>query len=223
MTKYILLAFAVAIVPLATRSSFADDPQPITWSDLVPDDTYPDPFKKLSPKQLEALSFVVRIHHLLAAKKVTADGPEVKEAAKIERSLIRDGIDIGWLVAQRRRVGQMREIQAKAVQQNVVGKVVRLSGYIVPLKASDGLVTEFFLVPNPAACSHATPPPPNQVVYVQSREGVAVRSRVTAVKVTGRIEAKEVARTILSASGPIELTTAYVIAPEAVEVYSAGK
>ena len=53
MTKYILLAFAVAIVPLGPRSSFADDPQPITWSDLVPDNNFQDPFKKLSPKQLD--------------------------------------------------------------------------------------------------------------------------------------------------------------------------
>ena len=225
MIRQVLIAFVVAIIPLGTFSAYASDLQPIKWSDLAPDESFSDPFEKLSPKQLDDLSFVVRIHHLLAAKKVTADGPEVNEAAKIERSLKKAGIDIGWLVAQRRRVGQMREMQAKAVQRNVVGKRVKLAGYVLPLRKSDGLVTEFLLVPSVASCSKSrlTPPAPNQAIYVQSDAGISIRGRVTAVKVTGLIEAKEVARTIPTASGPTEFTAAYVIAPEEIEVYSAGK
>ena len=36
-----------------------------------------------------------------------------------------------------------------------------------------------------------TQPPPNQVVFVTSTEGIASQGRVTFVKVMGRIEAKE--------------------------------
>ena len=223
MTKYILLAFAVAIVPLGTRSSFADDPQPITWSDLVPDNNFQDPFKKLSPKQLDDLGFVVRMRHLLAAEKVTADGPEVKEAAEIDQLLQKAGVDVPWLMAQRRHVGRKREEQAKAVHQDVVGKVVRISGYVVPLKKSDDFVTEFLLVPSVSACSHSSPPPPNQVVYVRSRDGIAVRSRIAAVSVTGRVEARETGKKLLRAAGPVQFTAAYVISPEKIKVYSAFK
>ncbi len=35
------------------------------------------------------------------------------------------------------------------------------------------LVTEFFLVPFFGACIHYPPPPPNQIIYVTSKEGVA--------------------------------------------------
>jgi hypothetical protein len=215
----------VAIIPIGSFSAYASDPQPITWSDLVPDKTFPDPFKKLSPKQLDDLGFVVRIRHLLAADKVTADGPEVKEAAKIEQSLIKAGIDIGWLVAQRRRVGQMREIQAKAVQQNVVGKRVELAGHVLPLKKADNLVTEFMLVPSVASCSSSnpTPPPPNQAIFVQLEDGFAHLGRVTAARIIGRIEAKEIARTIPSVRGSTVVTSAYVITPENITFYSTKK
>jgi hypothetical protein len=225
MIRHVLLAFVVAIIPLGTFSAYASDPQPITWSDLAPDNTFPDPFKKLSQNQLADLSFVVRIHHLLAAERVAADGPEVKEAAKIERSLKKAGIDIGWLVAQRRRVGQMREIQAKAVQQNVIGTRVKLSGYVVPVKKSDGVVTEFMLVPSVASCSSSnpTPPPPNQAIFVQLEDGFARLGRVTAARIIGRIEAKEIVRTIPSIRGSTVVTSAYVITPENITFYSTTK
>jgi hypothetical protein len=210
----------VAIIPLGSFSAYASDPQPIRWSDLVPDNTFPDPFKKLSPKQLDDLGFVVRIRHLLAAEKVTADGPEVKEAAKIEQSLIKAGIDIGWLVAQRRRVGQLREMQAKAVQRDVVGKRVKLAGYVIPVKVSDDLVTEFLLVPDIPACSQSTPPPPNQMVYVHARDGISVEGRITAVSIKGRIEARETKSILLRVSGPVTFDGAYAISPEEIEVHS---
>jgi hypothetical protein len=225
MVRYILLVFAMVITPFGTVSTCASEPQPITWSDLVPDNTFPDPFKKLSQDQLADLSFVVRIRHLLAAEKVTTDGPEVKEAAEIERSLKKAGIDIGWLVAQRRRVGQMREIQAKAVQQNVIGTRVKLSGYVVPVKKSDGVITEFMLVPSVASCSSSnpTPPPPNQAIFVQLDDGFARLGRVTAARIIGRIEAQEIARTIPSAHGSTVVTSAYVITPENITYSSTTK
>ena len=171
------------------------------------------------------LSFVVRIRHLLADEKVAADGPDVKEAAQIEQSLIKAGIDIEWLVAQRRRVGQMREIQAKAVQQNVVGKRVELAGYVIPLKKANNLVTEFMLVPSVVSCSSSnpTPPPPNQAIFVQLEDGFARLGRVTAARIIGRIEAKEIARTIPSVRGSTVVTSAYVITPENITFYSTTK
>lgn len=225
MIRHVLLAFVVAIISLGTFSAYASDPQPITWSDLVPDNTFPDPFQKLSQDQLADLSFVVRIHHLLAAEKVTADGPEVQEATKIEQSLIKAGIDVGGLMAMRRRVGQIREMQAKAVERDVVGRKVELSGYVIPVKKSDGVVTEFMLVPSVASCSSSnlTPPPPNQTIFVQLDDGFARLGRVTAATIIGQIEAKEIARTIPSAHGSTMFTSAYVITPENITFYSTTK
>ena len=223
MIRHVLLAFVVAIVPLGAFSAHASDPQTITWSDLVPDDTFPDPFKKLRREQLDGLSFVVRIRHLVATEKMSKDSPGVKEAAKIEQSLKKAGIDIDWLIGLRRRVGQMREIKAKAVQQKLIGKHVKLSGYVVPVKKSNGLVTEFLLVADVATCSDSAPPPPNQLVYVKARDGIAMRGRVAAVSVTGRVEARETTNGFLRANGPVRFVSAYVITPEEIAVHTASK
>lgn len=49
----------------------------------------------------------------------------------------------------------------------VLGRAVRLPGYVVPLStAQDGRLTEFLFVPYYGACIHVPPPPPNQIVHV---------------------------------------------------------
>jgi hypothetical protein len=223
MLKHVLLVLVAATFSLGAFSAHASDLRTIKWNELVSDSTFPDPFKKLTSNQLADLSFVIRIRNLLAEEKVTADGPEVKEAAEIELSLKKVGIDVAWLDAQRRRVGQMREIQAKAVRQSVIDTRVKLSGYVVPVKKSDGLVTEFLLVGDFAACSHSASPPPNQIVYVKTRDGIRVGGRFAAVTVTGRVEARQTTSTFLRASGPVQFVGAYAMSPERIDIHASGK
>ena len=53
------------------------------------------------------------------------------------------------------------------------GAAVRIPGFIVPLEFDDQqTVTQFFLVPYFGACLHMPPPPPNQIILVNSPEGV---------------------------------------------------
>lgn len=47
------------------------------------------------------------------------------------------------------------------------GRMIRLPGFMVPLEDNMKLVKEFLLVPDPQACIHYPPPPPNQQVLVQ--------------------------------------------------------
>jgi hypothetical protein len=55
------------------------------------------------------------------------------------------------------------------------GKAIRLPGFIVPIEMNDKQeVTEFFLVPYFGACIHLPPPPPNQIIYVTSQQGILV-------------------------------------------------
>jgi hypothetical protein len=166
------------------------------------------------------LAFVVRIRDLLAAKKISTNGPVVKEAAQLEQSLRSDGLDIEWLIAQRRPVTRMRELQAKTVQQSIVGKSVGLSGYVLPVKRVEGFVTEFLLVPDIPTCSQSTPPPPNQIVYVCARKGIAVEGRIAAVSVWGRIEARETKSVLIQPAGPVTFVSAYAISPDEVVRHS---
>ena len=53
------------------------------------------------------------------------------------------------------------------------GSDVRLAGYIVPLSMdAEQRIDEFLLVPYFGACIHVPPPPPNQVVYVTTADGL---------------------------------------------------
>lgn len=63
---------------------------------------------------------------------------------------------------------------------------IRLPGFIVPVEMNEQqLVTEFFLVPFFGACIHYPPPPPNQIIYVTSPQGVAQQNLYDAYWVEG--------------------------------------
>jgi hypothetical protein len=72
------------------------------------------------------------------------------------------------------------------VNKELDGKRVKVPGFIVPLDvAKDGTVSEFFLVPYFGACIHVPPPPPNQIVYVKAKKGIALDSIYEAYWITG--------------------------------------
>ena len=81
---------------------------------------------------------------------------------------------------------QLEDEQAQRYQQALVstrvieafdGKAIRLPGFIVPLEQNDEQkATAFFVVPYFGACLHMPPPPPNQILYVEYKEGIAVEN-----------------------------------------------
>ena len=81
---------------------------------------------------------------------------------------------------------QLEDEQAQRYQQALVstrvieafdGKAIRIPGFIVPLEQNDEQkVTAFFVVPYFGACLHMPPPPPNQILYVEYKEGIAVEN-----------------------------------------------
>lgn len=59
---------------------------------------------------------------------------------------------------------------AKKLNTDLEGALVRMPGYIIPFEISAKGVTEFMLVPYVGACIHVPPPPANQLVYVTTEE-----------------------------------------------------
>ena len=54
---------------------------------------------------------------------------------------------------------------------------IRLPGFIVPITIDkDQRVTAFFLVPYFGACIHMPPPPPNQIIFAEYKEGISGNS-----------------------------------------------
>jgi len=76
---------------------------------------------------------------------------------------------------------QAQRYQAALVSTRVIkefdGKAIRIPGFIVPLEQNDDQeATTFFVVPYFGACLHMPPPPPNQILYVEYKEGIAVEN-----------------------------------------------
>lgn len=54
---------------------------------------------------------------------------------------------------------------------------IRLPGFVVPLESDEQQrVTQFFIVPYFGACLHMPPPPPNQIIYSESKAGIELSS-----------------------------------------------
>jgi uncharacterized protein len=99
-----------------------------------------------------------------------------------------------------------------AVNPDLEGLTLRIPGFIVPLdENSEGLVTEFFLVPYYGACIHVPPPPPNQMVYVKPAKPVLVKDTFNAYWITGVMHVQARSTHIASSS--------YSMKVEKVEVY----
>ncbi|MEH6493951.1 MAG: DUF3299 domain-containing protein [Halopseudomonas sp.] len=86
---------------------------------------------------------------------------------------------------------EQQQPQAPTVPE-LDGQEVKLPGYIVPLTLSDdNRVTEFLLVPYFGACIHVPPPPSNQIVLVQSEQGVALDAAYIPFWVTGTLHVEQ--------------------------------
>ena len=67
------------------------------------------------------------------------------------------------------------------------GKRVRVPGFVVPLLDNITVLKEFLLVPDPQACIHVPPPPPNLIVYVKLRKAISYRNAFNPAWVSGII------------------------------------
>ena len=67
-------------------------------------------------------------------------------------------------------------------------KEVKLPGYVIPLEYYGREINTFLLVPYIGACIHVPPPPPNQIVYVDSKKPWDAMEWWEPVYVTGTLK-----------------------------------
>ncbi len=83
-------------------------------------------------------------------------------------------------------MAQMRKAWDNApVNPALVGQLVRIPGYVVPLEEGKAGMSEFLLVPYFGACVHTPPPPSNQIVHVLPKEAAKGLRSMDTVWVTG--------------------------------------
>ena len=83
-------------------------------------------------------------------------------------------------------LAKLREAWDKApINPTLVGQLVRLPGYLVPLEETKDGLKEFLLVPYFGACIHSPPPPANQIVHVLPKSPAKGLRSMDTVWVTG--------------------------------------
>ena len=71
------------------------------------------------------------------------------------------------------------------VNPGLVGKRVRIPGFVVPLEDSKDGLKEFLLVPYFGACIHSPPPPANQIIFVAPQSPAKGLRSMDAVWISG--------------------------------------
>jgi hypothetical protein len=103
---------------------------------------------------------------------------------------------------------RMREVWDNAPVNNaIVGKLVRIPGFVVPLEDSKDGLKEFLLVPYFGACIHSPPPPSNQIVHVLPRSAAKGVRSMDAVWITGTMATVRTDSYMGAASYRIEATS----------------
>jgi hypothetical protein len=129
--------------------AFASEFQTLEWTDLIPED---DLQALLNPP-----SYIADIE----------DGSLEDQISNQIQNSIGNAADDRY---------QQALVSTKVVT-DMNNVAVRIPGFIVPLEFNDDqAVTQFFLVPFFGACIHVPPPPPNQIILVDSPEGLPLET-----------------------------------------------
>ena len=86
------------------------------------------------------------------------------------------------------------------------GQSIRIPGFVVPVQFDDQqVVTQFFLVPFFGACLHMPPPPPNQIIFVESPDGLKLDSLYDPFWISGVLQTTLVENEIARSSYSLDL------------------
>ncbi len=130
-----------------------------------------------------------------------------------------EGLDVELLFEQRELIIQERRAQSTAVNPNVIGKEVRLPGYVLPLEFEGQKVTSFLLVPYAGACIHTPPPPANQMVHVTYPDGIEVSGLFTPVWIEGKMNAEFSVQDVGLSDGGSRVEVGYEMSANDVYLY----
>ena len=121
------------------------------------------------------------------------------------------GVDADALLVQRDAIISGRRAAAEAGVASLDGRVIQLAGYLLPVGMLGGRVIEFLMVPAPGACSHASQPPPNQLVRVRSAQPQPATGPYAPASIRGTLHLRVEERSVHAIDGEITVTSTYAI------------
>lgn len=213
MKKYPLtLIFLLATIFCC--SVWAGQIRQLIWDDLIPAHLLAEnPMAKYTLEQQDMVYWVINILETLPER--TPETEEYyKEVDEALPTLEKAGIDFAELMVKR------KEIRTSVVEK-LNGQHIRIPGYLLPLETSNGRVTEFLLVPYVGACIHVPPPPPNQIIHVNStqKEGYKSSKLFEPIWATGKIFTKSVTQELFLVDGSAEIAIGYTMQANRIEPY----
>lgn len=207
-----VLAWFFAVVSV---NSYAND---WSWQDLAQEidaPSYSNHFKDYDIRARYDLMMIVDYQN-------SHDEERSAREDDYHQALIRfaeKGVNILELIEEQKQIDEDHSDWNMKVNNDLIGKQGRLPGFIVPLEFDNLTVTEFILVPTAGACIHTPPPPANQMVVVSFPQGVQFRGLYTPVWVEGTLAQQTNSSNIELSDGATDVTTAYTMEAQSVEVY----
>ena len=198
---------------------YAVDVREIGWQDLIPPRNFDDPFEALTEDQLYDLGTIVQTREFYKSDPSSVTEEMLERAETLEKELDQQGIDVDGLLARREEIAEKRRAQANSVVEELNGKSIRMPGYVLPVEFDGQKVTEFFLVPYVGACIHVPPPPPNQMVYVNSDVGIETKGLFDPVWVEGTISTTGKTNPWTAFDGVIDISAGYTMQADDIEPY----
>ena len=144
---------------------------------------------------------------------------EQLEAAKIRAEFAAQGLDADRLLAARLEIIERRREAANSINAALVGKEIRIPGYLLPLKMQGRKAVEFLLVSTVGACSSTPPPPANQVIHVVYPDGIEIRGIYDPAWVTGVVDANRSVQDVRYPDGQSRVEVGYGVKSARVEPY----
>jgi uncharacterized protein len=197
---------------LAALGAQAAAPRLLEWDALQPPPARPleNPFPSLSEEQRDSLRDLVRARMLAALGVPVADAGRVKQA-ELTRQLEAQGVAIEPLLAQREAIIEQRRREAETGVTALDGAAIELSGYLLPVGMNGDRTDEFLLVASPGSCSHAQPPPANQVVHVRAPQPLEVTAQYMPATVRGTLRVEPHSTVVFVVDGEREVGSTYAL------------
>ncbi|MEZ5829506.1 MAG: DUF3299 domain-containing protein, partial [Hyphomicrobiales bacterium] len=187
----------------------------LKWEDLAPPwDEAESPLTPLNQQQTDDLyTLVYGPNYGDRSGKKDADEQEAYDRLKAS------GVDPDGILAKIEKLRDEADIHDRTLVPGLDGRVIRLPGYVLPLDFDGSLVRSFLLVPYVGACIHVPPPPPNQIVYVELKQGFKSPEVFAPVWVTGRMSTGMNKTSLTWVDGSTDVNFGYALQATKVEPY----
>lgn len=212
--------FAVLALGLWATLAAAETPETIMWDDLVPPgDPIENPFLNLDEDTRFDLGTIAVWRADMELGFIEVGSDDHKTLLKMEADFAASGIDVDAMMAAAQKLDEEIARRGHDTVAALDGQTIRMPGYALPLEAVEGGIREFLLVPYIGACIHVPPPPPNQIVFVETSEEFIAESLYDPVWITGKIEIQAGSRSLTFVDGTNDIPTGYTIKAVNIEPY----